>query len=152
MEYSNERLRIVVLVGLAGCGKSTYIEKHCLPALSSDATRHLLADDETDQSIHGRVFAAMRYLLRQRIAIGRPITYMDATHLTPEDRRPYLVLGQRFNCQVEALYFDVPLAVCKERNRKRARIVPDEVLDAMAARLIVPSRAEGFARVWVIRE
>ena len=114
--------------------------------------RRMLADDEADQGIHGRVFAAIRYLLRHRIAIGRPVTYVDATHLTPEDRRAYLLLGQRFNCRVEALYFDVPLLVCKERNRRRSRRVPDEVLDSMAARVVVPSQAEGFAQVWVIRE
>ena len=143
---------MIVLVGLAGCGKSTYIETHRLPALSSDSMRRLLADDETDQSIHDRVFAAMRYLLKHRIAIGCPATYLDATHLTPQDRRPYVLMGDRFNCQVEALFFDVPLAVCKERNRQRARVVPDAVLDEMAARLVPPSREEGFARVWVVRE
>lgn len=141
-----------MLVGLPGCGKSTYVAKRRLPALSSDAMRHLLADDETDQTIHRRVFASLRYLLRHRVAIRRPVTYIDATHLTPAQRRGYILLGRRFDCQVEALFFDVPLAVCKERNRRRARIVPEETLDAMAARLVPPSRSEGFDQVWVIRE
>lgn len=146
------RPRVIVLVGLPGSGKSTYIKQYNLPALSSDALRQLLADDETDQSIHGRVFAAIRYLLRQRIAIGRPVTYIDATHLTPAERRPYVVMGRRLGFQVEALFFDVPPEVCKQRNRSRPRVVPDEVIDAMAARLVRPSRAEGFARVWVIKQ
>jgi predicted kinase len=142
--------RIIVLVGLPGSGKSTYVKTHGLPALSSDAVRLLLADNETDQTIHGRVFATLRYLLCQRIAIGRPVTYVDATHLTPSERKPYLVIGERLGCQVEALFFDVPLDVCKQRNRLRPRIVPGEAIDAMAARMVRPSRTEGFSHVWVI--
>ena len=146
------RPRVIVLVGLPGSGKSTYVKQHNLPALSSDALRKLLADDETDQTLHARVFATIRYLLSQRIRLGRPITYIDATHLTPAERRPYILMAERLGFQAEALFFDVPPEVCKQRNRARPRVVPDEVIDAMAARLVRPSRAEGFARVWVIRD
>ena len=143
--------RIIIVVGLPGSGKSTYLEKIGAPTLSSDAIRGILADDEDDQTIHNRVFSTVRYLLRHRIAIGRPVTYVDATHILPIQRRPYLEIGTRYNARVEALYFDVPVAVCKRRNRSRARIVPDEVIDLMAQRLVPPSRAEGFARVETIR-
>ncbi len=47
-------MRIVVLIGLPGSGKSTYLECLGVGGLSSDAIRKLLADDETDQSIHRR--------------------------------------------------------------------------------------------------
>src|SRR5664279_800686 len=121
-------MRIVVLVGLPGSGKSTYLERMGAPGLSSDTIRGLLADDETDQSIHERVFQTMRYLLRQRLAIGRPVTFIDATNLRREERRPYLEIGYQFGCDVEAVFFDVPLAVCRERNALRLRMVPDEAL------------------------
>ena len=35
--------------------------------MSSDEMRGLLSGDETDQSIHGKVFGAMRHLLRARL-------------------------------------------------------------------------------------
>lgn len=136
-----------MLVGLPGSGKSTYVRKLGAPALASDAVRLLLADDEDDQSIHGRVFATLRYLLRHRVAIGRPVTYVDATHLTRHERRPYFEIARRYDCRIEALFFDVPAEVCKQRNRGRERLVPEEVIDQMAARMVPPTRAEGFARV-----
>jgi predicted kinase len=142
--------RIVVLVGLPGSGKSTYIDQLGVVSLSSDAIRKLLADDETIQTIHDRVFQTMRYVLRHRLALRRPVTYIDATNLTPEERRPYIGIGKALGCALEAVYFDVPLAVCRERNRTRPRVVPDEALAAMAAKLVPPSEAEGFDRVTTI--
>jgi predicted kinase len=51
---------------------------------------------------------------------------------------------------VEAVYFDVPLAVCRERNARRRRVVPDEAMVKMAAKLVPPTVEEGFARVTVV--
>lgn len=141
----------MITVGLPGSGKSTYLAGLGANAISSDETRRLLADDAEDQSIHARVFASIRYLIRQRVAIGRKITYVDATHLTRWERRPYVQLARRYDCKLEALFFDVPIEVCIERNQKRGRIVPLEVIREMAARMQPPSRAEGFSRIVHIR-
>src|SRR5450755_4243910 len=126
-------MRIVVLVGLPGSGKSSYLEQMGVRGLSSDGIRRQLADDETDQTIHVRVFETLRYLLEQRLAIGRPVTYIDATNLIPEERRPYLEIGRAWGCEVEAIFFDVPLEECLRRNARRTRVVPGEALAKMAA-------------------
>jgi predicted kinase len=139
------------MVGLPGSGKSSYLERLGVTPLSSDAIRQLLADDATDQSIHKRVFATIRYLLRQRLAIGRAVTYVDATHLTPGERRPYVKIARQHGCDVEVVFFDVPLEICVARNRGRERVVPAEAMQKMAAKLVPPSAAEGFSRVTVVR-
>lgn len=126
-------------------------------ALSSDEIRRLLIDDATNQTIHTRVFSVLRSLLRHRLELKRPVTYIDATNLTRAERRPYLKLAKLYNCRIEAVFFDVPVEECQRRNRQRAasafggRLVPEDVIERMAARLQPPSVEEGFARVMVVR-
>lgn len=144
-------MRIVILVGLPGSGKSGYLARLGVTGLSSDAMRRLLADDETDQTIHDRVFETLRYLLRQRLSLGRPVTYIDATNLTPEERRPYIGIGKSFGCELEAFFFDVPLDVCMARNAQRHRVVPQEAMLKLAGKLQPPSLDEGFDRVSIVR-
>jgi len=144
--------KIVLAVGLPGSGKSTHLQRLGVNAISSDAIRLQLADDPTDQTIHRRVFRAVRHLLRQRLALRRPVTYIDATNLTVKERRRYVKIARDRRCEIEALYFDVSPEICKSRNAGRPRVVPPEAIDRMAARLTRPTTAEGFTRVQVITE
>jgi predicted kinase len=48
------------------------------------------------------------------------------------------------------VFFDVPLEVCRERNRSRDRVVPEEALKRMALKLKPPTLEEGFSGITVI--
>jgi predicted kinase len=147
---SDTSCSIAIMVGLPGSGKSTYLQQLGANAISSDAVRLLLADDATIQTIHPQVFATMRYLLRRRLALGRPFSYVDATHLTVSDRAPYVAIARGFGCDLEAVFFDVPVEVCQQRNRLRQRVVPEAAIEAMQAKLVPPSLEEGFSRIIVV--
>jgi predicted kinase len=58
-------------------------------------------------------------------------------------------MAQVHDCSVEAVFFDVPVDVCKERNRGRKRVVPDFVIDMMASRIARPTVQEGFESVTI---
>jgi predicted kinase len=139
--------RIVLAVGLPGSGKSSYFEKRGILPLSSDRLREVLADDPAEQRFQKQIFQALRYLLRLRLRLGRPVTYVDATNLSRAERRPYLRIARDHKCEIEAIFFDVPLTVCRERNRARHRVVPEEAMERLAARLEPPQLAEGFCRI-----
>ena len=135
----------MVLVGLPGSGKSTYVQGR--PALSSDEIRRLISDDSDNQKIHALVFKVLRALLKVRLELKRPLTYIDATNLSVKERRPYIKIAQLHGCDIEAIFFDVPVKECQRRNRKRVRVVPDRVIEGMSKRLAAPSIDEGFRRV-----
>ena len=59
--------------------------------------------------------------------------------------------GQRFRYEAQAVFFDVPLEVCIERHNRRDRIVPEDVMRRMSAKLKAPTFEEGFAKITVVR-
>lgn len=73
--------------------------------------------------------------------------YFDATNVTPANRRELLRRLSPYAGKCVALYFRVPLEVCKRRNRQRDRVVPEEVLEQMQKRLTKPTIEEGFSSV-----
>ena len=119
--------------------------------LSSDSLRELLADDPNNQDIHTRVFRLLRSLLKQRLELKRPVTYVDATNLTPQERQHWIKLAKDYNYEVHAIFFDVPVEVCVERHQRRDRVVPEDVMRRMAAKLKPPAFPEGFAKITVVR-
>lgn len=138
---------MIVLVGVPGSGKSTWAKAQNCQVLSSDEFRVMLSGDESNQDVHHQVFAAMRHVLRARLEIGPMTTIIDATNLRWRDRRPWLQAARKFGARVEAIYFDAPLAVALERNRVRARLVPEEAIRKMHEAMQMPTVAEGFDEV-----
>ena len=89
--------------------------------------------------------------IKARLIAKRPTNYVDATNLTPQERQHWIKLARDYNYEVQAVFFDVPLEVCLERHQRRDRVVPEDVMRRMAAKLKPPSFAEGFAKITVVR-
>jgi len=60
-------------------------------------------------------------------------------------------MARGFGYEVHAVFFDVPLEVCLERNRKRERQVKEDIVQRMAAKLKAPTFDEGFAKITLVR-
>ena len=89
--------------------------------LSSDMVRHLLFDDATEQRYQDLVFGTLRSLLRARLIARMPMNHVDATNLSPKERRHWIRMAKDFGYDAHAVYFDVPMEVCMDRNRRRNR-------------------------------
>ncbi|HEY1807148.1 MAG TPA: AAA family ATPase [Acidobacteriaceae bacterium] len=142
---------VVLTIGLPGSGKTTWFKRRGVVPLSSDLLRTLLFDDITEQRWQGLVFSTLRSLLRARLIAKMPWNYVDATNLSPHERRQWIKMAKSFGYDVQAVFFDVPLEVCLERNRKRERTVGEDVMKKMAERLRAPDFKEGFSKITVVR-
>jgi protein phosphatase len=142
---------LVVLVGPAGAGKSTFAAAHFRPTeiVSSDFCRALVADDMGDQTASPQAFALLRFIAVRRLRRGR-LTVIDATNLRRQDRAAYLAMAARWRRPAVAVVFDLPLQLCLDRNRQRPRTVDEAVVADQWRQLPRPPDRllkEGFSAV-----
>jgi predicted kinase len=90
-------------------------------------------------------------LLRARLIAKMPWNYVDATNLSPHERRQWIKMARSFGYEVHAVFFDVPFEVCMERNMRRDYMVNEAAMRSMAERLRPPSFKEGFHKITVVR-
>jgi predicted kinase len=142
---------VVLAIGLPGSGKSSWFKRNKITPLSSDLLRALLFDDPTEQRFQDLIFSNLRSMLKARLIARRPMNYVDATNLTPHERQSWIKLAKDYGYEVQAVWFDVPLEVCMERNQRRDRMVPEDAMRRMAAKLKQPAFEEGFSKITVVR-
>ena len=153
---------LVVLIGAAGVGKSTFAARHFGPSevLSSDAYRALISGDPADQGATRVAFGRLHRELGRRLAAGE-MTVVDATNLEAAARRGLLQRSKAAGMGAVAIVLDLPEPVVLARNAARiGRVVDERVVRKHLARLraaIDRSAAagllvEGFSSVVVLRD
>lgn len=121
---------LVLLVGAAGAGKSTFARRHFTPdeILSSDALRAAITGDEADQRASAAAFRILHREVGRRLAAGR-LTVVDATNVRATNRRPLLARARAAEVTVAAIVLDLPPATIHARNAARDRVVERAVVD-----------------------
>lgn len=151
---------LVVLVGAAGSGKSTFAARHFHPSeiLSSDAFRALIAGDEGDQTATRAAFGRLHRELSRRLA-DRRLTVVDATNVERSARRALIARARSAGLPAVAIVLDLPTVTILARNAARTGRVVDELVvrrhldrlrhavDGSGQRL----HAEGFSQVFTLQ-
>ena len=144
---------LVVLIGAAGAGKSTFARRWFAPAeiLSSDALRAELGQGEDDQRISRSAFSVLHERLARRLAAGL-LTVVDATNVQATARRALLARRPGPAFPAIAVVLETAPAEVHARNRARLdRVVPATVVERQLAAVGQMSDqrlvADGFAAI-----
>ena len=148
---------LVLLVGAAGAGKTTFAARHFAPdeVLSSDAYRALVSGDEADQKVSRVAFSILHRDLERRLQSGL-LTVVDATNVESRNRREVIRRAHAAGLPVVALVLDLHPAVVLARNATRSRRVAEAVVQSQLERVRTTAgegvlAGEGCATVWIGR-
>jgi len=149
--FNESRCRVIMLSGLPGTGKDTWIEKNHpdLPMISLDNIRRELGILPTDDQ--GRVIAEATERMRALLREGRDFVY-NATSLISQIRHKWIDLFEAYGASVELTFLECDLKCALERNAGRSgvAVVPEQVIRSMLSKLEVPERVEAEEVKWLI--
>jgi len=147
---------LVVLIGIAASGKSTFARTHFAPTqvLSSDGLRALISDDLSAQGATDDAFDLLHRLLGMRLRRGR-LTVVDATNVEHWARAELITIATRHRRPAVGIVFDVPLPLALERNATRSAPRPPPAALRRQHRFLADSLPrladEGFEAVHRLR-
>ena len=149
---SNNWPSLLMLVGLPGSGKSTYIKNHFnqnLHVHSSDDIREELSGNVNNQDINKEVFELLHKRVKDDLKNGISCVY-DATNLNWKRRKAFLESLKGIDCFKVCHVIATPYEVCLEQNNSRDRVVPEEVIERMYRNFDIPWYNEGWNDIQII--
>ena len=152
---------LIVLIGAAGAGKSTFAARHFAPdeILSSDRFRAIVSGEEANQAATKAAFALLHRTLSTRLG-ERRLTVIDATSVQHAARRALVDRAEEAGLPATAIVLDLRAETVIARNAARpARTVDLAVVRRQLAGVRTsldgpspPVLSEGFSQVVVLRD
>ncbi|CAN5694769.1 hypothetical protein BH18ACT2_BH18ACT2_24950 [soil metagenome] len=144
---------LVVLVGAAGAGKSTWA-KRWFPApsiVSWDDLRATVGAHRHDLRASADALEVLVLIVAKRLARGL-LTVIDSTAVDGDVRRRFRALAEAAGVPCYTVLVDTPERECRSRNRSRPDAVPSSLLTAqlrsMATAIPSIEAGEGFDGVY----
>ena len=146
--YKPEPFEVILMSGLPGTGKDTYIKKHfpTLPVISLDGIRERLGISPTENQ--SRVIETAHNEARVLLRKKQPFIW-NATSITAELRSMQISLFEDYGASVRCIFLETGWEEQLKRNRERERNVPENVILRMLSRLEIPEAYECEAVEWL---
>ena len=144
---------MVMMVGLAGSGKSHHAEKIAeeinATVFSSDKLREEMFGDVNEQSKNSDLFQELHKRIKERLKSGNNAIY-DATNISSKRRRSFIQELNKIECEKHCIVMATPYEQCLKNNAFRNRNVPEDVIDRMYRSWNTPYWFEGWDGIEVV--
>jgi putative nucleotidyltransferase with HDIG domain len=148
--YDNTRFQVVLMSGLPGSGKDTWIQENLSSwkVISLDELRRKMnISPDEDQSI---VANKARTIAKEYMRKGESFVW-NATNLSHQLRSGIIRFFSSYNASIRIVYLESPWEELLTRNRNRQAKVPETVLYRMRNRLEVPEITEAQQVDWFVK-
>ncbi len=138
-------MQLVLLIGLPGSGKTTFYREYF-------AATHLHVSKDAMRGKRNRD-RKQGVLLEEAELAGQSVV-LDNTHPSAQVRAPWLAWARERAWSVHGYYLSSKVADCYSRNAARTNEdrVPDVGFYAIVGSLELPSYAEGFDKLFYVRQ
>jgi putative nucleotidyltransferase with HDIG domain len=133
---------VTLLIGAPASGKSTY--RNSLTnstVICMDDIRKELCGNPNDQSKNQLVFDRCLKDLSKAIKAGENVV-LDNTNFSRKMRKMFLEVARNHGCQINAVYWDLPIETLLKRNLEREKAVPEDVVWRFYKNLETPASYE----------
>ncbi len=126
---------LVIMIGIQGSGKSTYIDKHMVgkyQVMCIDDVRRAFGDifnPRTEPIIRGIADIMARSFMER----GLPVV-VDATNVSIHMLKKWEKLAKGYDYNLSAIYMDIPIDKCKQKIGKNK--LTEEVIDRTIGQLV----------------
>lgn len=148
--YDNTRCSVVMMSGLPGSGKDTWIKENLADwqVISLDRLRRTMGIDPDEEQ--GAVAQKAKEQAKEYLRAGLSFVW-NATNLSRQLREMLIRLFSSYQANIRIVYLESPKEELKKRNRTRQTQVPEKVLDRMINRTEVPDITEAHAVDWIVQ-
>jgi predicted kinase len=145
--YDDTWGEVILLSGLPGTGKDTWIMENCLdlPMISLDEIRREMKISPTDNQ--AKVVELARERAKELLRRKQPLIW-NATNVSPMVRGKQIRLFTQYHASTRIVYLETDWNEQLRRNAGRADAVPQQVICHMMNELIVPEVKEAHKVEW----
>lgn len=140
---------VILLSGLPGTGKDTWIREHLpeYPMISLDEIRSEMKIKPTDHQ--GVIIQEAQEQAKVYLRKHQPFVW-NATNITRDTRQKQISLFERYGASVRIIYLETGWSTQIERNCGREAEVPVEAIEKMLGKTVPPMPEEAETVEWIL--